>query len=57
MTKQQVRMIQLALADGGKPVADREWISDGFDPQYTKKDVLYYNRGRDTKVMIREVSK
>ncbi len=60
MTKQQCLMIKLALYNHGTPVAGRKWISDGFDKQYTDRDVLYYNvdngrGGEDTKVMVRSV--
>lgn len=57
LTKRQVRMVQLALASRGKPVASFRWISDGFVsyPQgWDRPDeyALYYNVGRDTKVMV-----
>lgn len=53
ITKTQVRMVQLALANGGTPVASCKWISEGFDYQRPDRYVLYYNVGRDTKVMVR----
>ncbi len=55
MTKTQVQMVKLALANKGTPVSNRKWISDGFDYQWPDKSVyaLYYNVGRDTKVMVR----
>ena len=56
LTKRQVKMVQLALARKGTPVSSRKWISDGFDDQWPDRSVyaLYYNIGRDTKVMVWE---
>ena len=61
LTKTQIMMVKLALYNGGFPVADRKFISDGFDYQWPGKHVLYYNVANkvtgkdDTKVMTRDI--
>ena len=56
MTKQMSTMIALALYHHGTPVADKRSMADCFT-RWDDKIVLWYNRGIDTKIIVREVEK